>query len=164
MNILDIIIVIIMGAFVARSFFNGLIKEAMAIIGIVFGVFVAICFASDLSAIIVKQVNSPALSNIMAYFLIFVLVVILSTLLGRILNKLIKLIMLKWLDRLLGMLLGAVKGIIIVAVLIMGINLIVPSGSPLLKNSILFTAFEPVSLWIADTAFQHLDRINKTRH
>ena len=150
MNSFDIIILIILAFFAVRSFFRGFVREAFSLGGIIAGVIAANEFYAHLGEILSKYISSGDVSNTLAYVVIFAAVALAMNILGGILGKFVKLVLLGWFDRLLGLAFGLFKGLIIIAILVMVLNMVLPATSTFLTASRLNPLVESTYPFIPD--------------
>lgn len=119
-NYIDIVILLFLlwGAY--RGFSKGLIIEVATLLGLVFGVYVAIKYSSYTEDILVDFLNiSSRYISYIALAVTFVLVAIVVYIIGKLLTKLIDIISLGLINKLLGAILGIAKYFVIVCVLLM---------------------------------------------
>lgn len=120
MNYIDIIVLLFLlwGAY--RGFSKGLIIEVATLLGLVFGVYVAIKYSSYTEDILVDFLNiSSRYISYIALAVTFVLVAIVVYIIGKLLTKLIDIISLGLINKLLGTILGVAKYFVVVCVLLM---------------------------------------------
>ena len=106
-NYIDIIVLLFLlwGAY--RGFSKGLIIEVATLLGLVFGVYVAIKYSSYTEDILVDFLNiSSRYISYIALAVTFVLVAIVVYIIGKLLTKLIDIISLGLINKLLGTILG----------------------------------------------------------
>ena len=123
MNYIDIIVLLFLlwGAY--RGFSKGLIIEVATLLGLVFGVYVAIKYSSYTEDILVDFLNiSSRYISYIALAVTFVLVAIVVYIIGKLLTKLIDIISLGLINKLLGTILGVAKYFVVVCVLLMIID------------------------------------------
>ena len=119
-NYIDIIVLLFLlwGAY--RGFSKGLIIEVSTLLGLVFGVYVAIKYSSYTEDILVDFLNiSSRYISYIALAVTFVLVAIVVYIIGKLLTKLIDIISLGLINKLLGTILGVAKYFVVVCVLLM---------------------------------------------
>lgn len=122
-NYIDIIVLLFLlwGAY--RGFSKGLIIEVATLLGLVFGVYVAIKYSSYTEDILVDFLNiSSRYISYIALAVTFVLVAIVVYIIGKLLTKLIDIISLGLINKLLGTILGVAKYFVVVCVLLMVID------------------------------------------
>jgi membrane protein required for colicin V production len=161
MNYLDLIIglpVILLGI---SGFRRGLIKELASLAALVLGIYFAVFF-SDLVAEWLRQTfdMDHRWVFIVAFLLIFIIVVMLVSLIGNLLNKIASLAALGIINRTAGLLFGIMKGVVIMSVVILFVNMI-DSKSQFLKKelkdgSLLYAPVEK----IAPLILQNLENID----
>lgn len=126
---IDIVAIILTLILAYRAQQQGLLISAMRLIGLIFGIIVAINLGPWASDIFIAQFNiSVQVSNILGYVAIFLVIVLASQIVGFFLRSLIHAIKLGWLDRIGGIFLGTLKAAIIIS-LIFWVLLALPSDS-----------------------------------
>ncbi len=105
MNYIDIIIILAVFIGLALGFRDGLIRKAIGLVGLIFGVFLSFSFYKSLGLVITPLFNDEKyLAEIFAFFLIFIVTLLLSSILKRIINPLDKV------NRFTNQLLGGISG------------------------------------------------------
>jgi membrane protein required for colicin V production len=137
MNLLDVIILIIIGFCLVRGIFRGVIQEISSIIGVVAGFYAAYTYYPRLEPAIKNAIPDAAHLKIVAFLILFCGVFVAVSLLGLLIKKLMKLVFMGWLDRVSGAGFGVLKGILIVSVLLLALTSFLPAQSRLLKHSVL---------------------------
>jgi len=123
MNYLDIIIAIPLIYGFIKGFENGLIKEVMGMIGIFFGLYIAINFSQYLYPKATSLLGEhQQFTAIISFTILFILSFITIKTLGYIIDKFTKVLALGFLSRVLGAVFGTVKIIIIFSFLTLLIN------------------------------------------
>ena len=144
MNVIDAVILMIIGFFCVKGFFRGFIMEALTLVGLVLAYFIALREMSALATVIAKAVRLPPMViTSVSFFIIFILIVLFCRWMAGALRKLIKWTFLGWLDRGGGVLFGALKGALVASLLALLISLIpFPDNVESVKEKSFF--FEPV--------------------
>lgn len=126
MNYLDIIISIPIVFGIIMGLKRGIVKEVLAIAGIVLGIVVSRAYAGEAAIWLHDQVSTWDINLLrpIAAFTIFIAVAVICNVLAYLLTKLFKLIALGWLNRLVGALFGAVKWVLIVSVIVLCIDML----------------------------------------
>ena len=130
---------------------HGFFAEAFSMAGLIAGYVVAAWRYQKLAAWFMSFLKSELLAEIFAFLIIFFAVLILFSLTGRVARKVMKVAGLSSFDRFLGALLGLVKGVLVVAVVLMGMTAFAPA-SPMLEKSELvpyFLVFGRAAIWVA---------------
>jgi membrane protein required for colicin V production len=124
MNLLDILLILIVGVCFALGFWNGLVKQLASILGIVAGVVVAARLAPWLaSAVQGRVITDPQVAHIAAYVFLFLLAALAVWLIGLLVRRLLKHAELGLTDRIWGALFGLVKGVVFCWALLLAIVL-----------------------------------------
>ena len=126
MNYLDIIISIPIVFGIIMGVKRGVVKEVLALAGIVLGIFVSRAYAGDAAAWLHDNVSTwdANLLRPIAAFSLFILTALVCNLLAYLLTKLFKLISLGWLNRLIGGVFGAVKWVLIVSIIVLCVDML----------------------------------------
>jgi len=110
-NLLDILLVIVVGTSVVTGFLAGFARVGIGFIATVSGVLFGFWFYWIPADWLHKRVTSSvALSSLLGFFAVFFAFVILGALIGKLLSKLFKWTGLSWLDRLMGAVFGFARG------------------------------------------------------
>lgn len=118
MNLLDLLLVIIVGASVATGLMAGFARVGIGFIATVTGLLCGFWFYGIPAAWLHEHLKSEAASNLIGFFLVFFGFVMAGALFGKLLSKLFRWTGLSWLDRLLGGGFGFVRGSLIAIVFI----------------------------------------------
>ena len=145
MNPFDMLAIVILAFCVIRGIFRGLIKEISSIIGVFSGFYAAYTYYPAPAGLLSGWLSDPATVNIISFLLIFCTVFLLISIVGVVIKYVLNIAFLGWFDRLCGCGFGLVKGVLIVSVLLIIFTAFLPSGAPLVKNSVLAPTFSLVS-------------------
>ena len=116
-NLLDVAVVVILLAFLARGLLRGLTREVSGLVGVVGGFALARHFQPTVQSSLQTLFSNPDVAGIAAFFLIVVLTIIVVTLLAVGLRKLMSISLTSWIDHLLGAFAGLAKGLLIMSLL-----------------------------------------------
>ena len=115
MEIIDIIILVLIGIGVIHGLMKGFLKQLAAIVGLVAGLLVArALFGVVAEHLVVAFGTSVTIAQILSFILIWVIVPLLCIMIASVLTKALDAINLGWLNRLLGGLLGAIKVLLLI--------------------------------------------------
>ena len=115
MEVIDIIILVVIGLGVIQGLIKGSIKELAAIVGFVAGLLLARALFGTVAEFLAPALGtSITIAQILSFILIWVAVPIGCSLVASVLTKALNVINLGWLNRLAGALLGAVKMMLLV--------------------------------------------------
>jgi len=119
MSSVDVFIAIVLAFFVLNGLRKGFFKEVFGLLGILFGIIIALVGTDPLSQFLrIKFPDIPyLLFPIISFIVIFLAVIFLSRFLANSLSTLSETIHLGWLNRLLGAVFGGLKGAIILSIL-----------------------------------------------
>jgi len=118
MNWLDIVILIVIAWFTLTSLRTGLIREIMALVGFVAGIYLAGQFYLIPAAWLHQAGLDVNLSSIAGFAVVLVVVWVAASLLASLLHQVANLLFLGWLNHLGGGLFGLLRGLVIVEILI----------------------------------------------
>ena len=136
MNWVDLVIVIIIALTTFSSLRAGLIRQAMTLIGLVVGIYVALGHHQRVATYINPTVGNAALSNAIAFLLILIVVWIAAAIIASLVRAILNSLGLGWTDNALGMLVGFLVGLVIaVAFLLLLTRLPIPSLSQAVQQS-----------------------------
>ncbi len=124
MNWLDIILIIIIAAFVIRGVIRGLFKEAFGVGGIILGIILAINQYENLGRAIQENFLflSSKVANLIAFALIFVGIALIGGILGVVLHSLLKRSFTRGVEGGGGFLLGLAEGALVCSIILILIN------------------------------------------
>jgi membrane protein required for colicin V production len=109
-NLLDLLLIAILGGSVVSGFLAGFARASVGFAAAVTGVLFGFWFYGIPAEWIRKYVSSPTFSNLAGFFVVFFACVLLGGLIGKLLSKLFKWTGLSWLDRIMGAGFGLVRG------------------------------------------------------
>ena len=160
METLDIIILICFIPAVIRGVHKGFIEQAVALVSLVLGAWLAFKFSSSVSVWLQPYLEvSETVLGVVSFALVVVVAVVLLFIAGRLLTGIVKLVMLGWLDRLLGLAFALLKAALIIGLVIIlfdTLNLkfeLVPTAK--LDASVLYTPIKD----LAYTVFPYLKEL-----
>lgn len=157
MPIIDIIIAVAILLSVIVGFVRGFIKEAISIAALLIAIWAALYFGPAIGNVSDSWLSSEELQTWFGRILVFAVILALGGLLGWGLSKLIRLSALSGVDRLFGSLFGAVRGVLLVAVFVLGGQFAGFDNDGWWLNSGLIPYFQVVADWIREFAPQGLD-------
>jgi membrane protein required for colicin V production len=135
MNPLDLIIIAAMVFFIVRAIFRGFFREVGSLAGIVFGIWLAAVYHSQLTAYLNHYVPAEKILPLISFALVFAVVVVVCNLAGWGLKTIMKKLLFGWADRGLGVGLAILKGILVAYLVIVLLTFYVPSKAPLIAES-----------------------------
>jgi membrane protein required for colicin V production len=135
MNLLDGVLVVILGYCLIRGIFRGLIKEVSAIIGVLGGYYAAYTYYPSIARLLAHWISNSGYLNIISFLLIFMAVFWIVSIAGAVLKYLMNIAFLGWTDRISGALFGALKAMLINMVLILVLTTFLPQNATIIKDS-----------------------------
>lgn len=120
MPIADIVIAVAVAISVIVGFARGFVKEAMSVASLLIAIWAAFNFGSHAAALSESFLSSSGLQIWFGRILVFVVVLSLGGLVGWGIAKLVRLSVLSGMDRVFGTVFGFARGVVLVAVFIIG--------------------------------------------
>lgn len=136
MNLLDYLLIAILGYCLVRGVFRGLVKELSSIVGVFGGFYGAYTYYPQLAKPLGHWISNAGYLNILSFLILFVVIYLLVSITGVMIKHLMNIVFLGWVDRIGGTLFGAVKGFLITAVVIMILTTFLPKNAAILRQSL----------------------------
>jgi len=160
MTIFDYIVLIIIGLSVILSVMRGMIREVLAIVGLVAALYVGVTYTNQLLPMMPIDIPNDALRVLAAFLVLFLATLLLATLLGIALSAIFKKAGLGWLNRFLGALFGVARGLLIVCVIVFLAGLTdIPKDSRW-RNAMFSAPIEALVLsllpWVPESIAKHV--------
>ena len=159
MPIIDIIIAVAITLSIIVGFVRGFIKEAISIAALVIAVWAALYFGPVVGDVAESWLSSEEMQTWFGRILVFAIILSIGGLLGWGLSKLIRLSVLSGMDRFLGLLFGAVRGVLLVALCILGGQFAGFTNDSWWLESRVIPHLDVIAQWVAEMAPQGLDLI-----
>jgi len=123
MNVVDIAILVILGAFLLKGLLRGLLKEACSLLGLLAGAFLAFRFHAPLAEALSESFAFPLqICVIVSFLVLFLVAVLVFAVLGYLLSRVVKLLFLGGFNRVAGGLFGLVQGGVLLALVLFGLS------------------------------------------
>jgi len=152
MPIIDIIIALALVVSIVIGLVRGFIKEAISIVTLLVAIWAALYFGPALGDVSSSWLSSEELQVWFGRLVVFAIVLSIGGLLGWGISKLIRLSLLSGFDRLLGAAFGVVRGVVLVALFVIGGQFSGFSNDDWWLDSGLLPHFEIVADWIKEMA------------
>jgi membrane protein required for colicin V production len=159
MPIIDIIIAVALVASIVVGFVRGFVKESISIATLVIAIWAALYFGPVVGEFSQSWLSSPELQVWFGRVLVFAVILSVGGLLGWGISKLVRLSILSGVDRMLGSLFGALRGILLVALFVIGGHFSGFDNDEWWLQSRLLPYFEVVADWIEVMAPKGYDLI-----
>jgi len=129
-SLLDLIVLLIVGASVVGGFIAGFARSGIGFIATIFGVLCGFWFYGIPAAAVHKYVHSWTASNLIGFVVVFFGLIFVGALIGKLLSKFFKWTGLSWLDRLMGAMFGLVRGALVAVAFIAVLLAFTPKPTP----------------------------------
>jgi len=124
MNVVDILILCVIVAFLVKGVLRGLLKEVCSLLGLVIGGFLAFRYQGPLAEVLLESWGWPTPLGLVAAFLaLFLACVVFFGLLGYLLSRFVKLVFLGGVNRMAGAFFGLVQGVLLLSLVLFAISL-----------------------------------------
>jgi membrane protein required for colicin V production len=134
MNMLDIIVLIVIGGLTAYGIWKGCIKQVFSILGIICGYVVAMRYYSAFSDYL--KFSDPNLGKIISFIILFIACVIVFGLLALLINKIFRLPGLGLINSFFGGVIGFLKGFLLAAIAVIFLIALLSAENPILSKSL----------------------------
>jgi membrane protein required for colicin V production len=135
MNLLDVVVLALIGISGLMSLRVGLIREVFALGALLLGLFGAVVLGRGYAASIPDFLGNRVATQLVFFLASFLIIYLLISLLGSVFGRLLSAMHLRSVDRLLGFLFGAVRGAILAFLVMLGLVFILPDDHSLLVGS-----------------------------
>ena len=159
MPIIDILIAVAIVISIVVGFVRGFVKEAISLAALLFAIWAALYFGPAVGDVSDSWLNSEELQMWFGRILIFTVILSIGGLLSWGISKLVRLSVLSGMDRLMGCLFGTVRGILLIAVFVIGGQFAGFDNDDWWEQSKLIPHVQVVADWIKVMAPQGLDII-----
>ena len=148
MPIIDIIIAVALVVSIIIGFVRGFVKEAISIATLVIAIWAALYFGPVVGDVSSSWLSAEELQVWFGRVLVFAVILSIGGLLGWGISKLVRLSVLSGVDRVLGSFFGALRGILLVALFLIGGHVAGFDNDDWWLQSRLLPHFEVVADWI----------------
>jgi len=148
MPIIDIIIAIALVTSIIIGFVRGFVKESISIATLVIAIWASLYFGPAVGEVSESWLSSLAAQTWFGRILVFAIILSIGGLLGWGISKLVRLSVLSGLDRMMGSLFGMLRGVLLVALLVIGGQFSGFDSDDWWRQSRLLPHFEVVADWI----------------
>ncbi len=148
MNWLDISIVVIVVLSALFGLVRGFAREALALLGWVLSVWVALQFSPGLSELMKSVITVDSLRFILAFTLLFVVTLLFAAVINHLISSSVRKSSLSGTDRSLGVLFGILRGVVLVAVLTWTVGFTTLPQQATWKHAVLVGYFEQLAMWM----------------
>ncbi len=150
LNWVDYLILVILFFSILISFFRGFVREAVSLVTWIAAFVLAFNFYIPFSDYLTPYIASETLRHTITFIGILLLILII----GLVINSLVKSLLhgspVRGIDRVLGIFFGFVRGILLIAIILLFVNVTALKEQPALKASQLTPQFKGVLNWLHD--------------
>jgi len=150
LNWADYAIIGIMVLSALISLVRGFAREAISLLTWLVALWVAFRFTAPLSQLFVSHVESASVRLIIAFLILFICTLVLGALVNFLFSQLVDRTGLSGTDRMLGVVFGAARGVLMVAVLLLLINMTTFQQDSWYSKSVFIPHFQPLVTWLHD--------------
>jgi len=136
MNFLDIILICIVGIFLIRGFFRGLVQEILSLTAIVLAIFLASNYQHLIVPHLELYIKSEITVSALAYVLIFFGTLVVFWLIAKAIRTMLDISLLGWIDRAAGGIFGLLEGVLIGLIILMFLHAFAPKSEWLSESYI----------------------------
>jgi membrane protein required for colicin V production len=164
LHAVDYTIIAVVGLSVLTGLFRGFVKELIALFVWVIAIWLGFEYSSTLAPHLKPYIDDTTIRTAAS----FILILLATLLIGAIINALFSFVLhrtgLSGTDRLLGMIFGFVRGVFIVALVIVVINMTSLSKENYAQQSVLYAQFDPLVRWLSTLVpnfIEHAKKLDK---
>lgn len=148
MNWVDYVLLVVILLSMVTGVMRGLMKEAISLMIWILAFWLAFTYVQPLSDILKPYLHDTMMRGMLSFIAIVLGTVIVGALFNMILSSILKRSGLSPLDRFLGMGFGFVRGVFIVALMILAVNMSGVLSETAREHSQLYPKFEPLVQWL----------------
>lgn len=148
MSVVDIAIIAIVVISLVVGLVRGFVREALSLFSWLAALWLAYNFASLGATYLETYIDQPPLRVVASFAGIFIVALILISIVSYLVYRLLSIAGISGVDRSLGTLFGLFRGVIIIAILILGARFMDFTSQPWWQDSLLVDYFTPVTEFI----------------
>lgn len=151
MNFFDYVIITVITLSTVGSFFRGFAREFMSLVVWIVGIIAALKWSPLIEPHIMSALHWQTMSYVSAFAVIFLAIWLIGLFVSLAIRSVLSRVGLSLVDRLIGLIFGFARGVLLVAVLMMFVNVSALQDSPTIQASVLAPQFHVIALKL--TAF-----------
>lgn len=148
MNWLDFSIIGVIIISTAISVLRGFVREAISLVILAAAIFIAIKFSGPLGNHFASSIQSPAIRFIVAFIVLFIAVLLVGMVVSILFRTLVDKTGLSGTDRLLGLVFGFMRGLLVIGMVLMFIEMTSLAKEDWMIGSQLAPRFKPFVVWL----------------
>ncbi|KTD20437.1 colicin V [Legionella lansingensis] len=145
---IDLLIVAVIALSVVTGLIRGFVKELIALAVWILAIWLAFTYSQNLDPWLQKYIQDKTTRTVTAFIIILIAILIAGGIVNAILSFILKRSGLSGTDRILGMAFGFVRGVFIIALIMVAIQMTSVPYKKYAANSKLYAQFEPVVNWL----------------
>ena len=164
-QLIDLIIIAIIGLSVLTGLFRGFVKELIALCVWVVAIWLAFTYSQEVSSWLQPYIQDLTARTVVAFVAILLVTIIIGSIFNAMLSFVLRRSGLSGTDRLLGMGFGFVRGVFIVTLLLLVFDIAAIPYQPYTKDSRLVGKFVPLVNWLSGFMpdfIKHMKVLEKT--
>ena len=161
-NWVDYVIVGIILLSTIISLARGFVREALSLITWVIAFWISFKFGSSLANILINYIKTPPLRIVVAFAIIFVVTLIIGGLTNYLLSQIIIKSGLDGTDRAIGMIFGLARGVLLIGVVLLFLNLTNFTKDEGWRESVLIPRFTTLIDWLHEFLPEKMNQLSTT--
>lgn len=149
MNFFDYIIIAVIALSTVGSFFRGFAREFISLVIWIVGVIAALKWSPLIEPHIMSAMHWQTMSYVSAFAIIFLAIWLIGLFVSLAIRSVLNRVGLSLVDRMIGLIFGFARGVLLVAVLMMLINVSALQDSPTIQTSVLAPQFHVIAIKLA---------------
>lgn len=146
---IDYIIIAVIGLSIITGLFRGFVKELIALCVWILAIWLGFTYAQEFNPWLKPYIDDDAVRTAVAFIIILLITVLIGGLANALLSFILQRTGLSGTDRVLGMIFGFVRGIFIVALVIVVLNMTsLSKKEDYAHRSVLYSEFDPIVHWL----------------
>jgi membrane protein required for colicin V production len=143
------------------SFLRGFVKEAISLFIWLAAIIVALKFAAPVGDLFSAYVQSETARFVIAFIALFIGVILVGILLNAVIRAILDKSGLSIVDRFLGVIFGFARGVLLVSMILMFVQMSALSDNSVLKASWSINKLEPFVGWLNSFVPRHVGKVSK---
>jgi len=148
-QVIDLIIITVIGLSVLTGLLRGFVKELIALCVWALAIWMAATYSKEVSTWLQNYIQDVTARTVIAFIAILLVTIIVGGIFNALLSFILRRSGLSGTDRLLGMGFGFVRGVFIVTLILLVLNMASIPYQPYAKDSRLVSRFTPLVNWLA---------------
>ena len=148
--IVDYVILVIIGLSMLIGLWRGFLREIISLLSWIAAFIIAFVFVEDAAFFLQPYIPLPSVRTVLAFGGLFIATLIIGGLVNLLVSQLVKYTGLSGTDRMIGILFGFFRGVALVTILLLAVNMTPLVKDPWWHSSVLVPYFEPLVSWLQD--------------